>query len=270
MKRYFPLTLAALCLAPVSFAASPPQSNVFNADLSHPDMAMAVDTFQDVCLPFIMHQTEVPPEDDRQAYIQTLSDKGFDLQETRTQLITISPAKLAWKPPSMSVSDVQGAEKKTFTVYNGVEEVEVQFGATIVENTGEINLRDAQVVTSPAVTGTQIRDIYAHRDAPNLTAHLVWSPIPNHKRPAQSCEITLHQTSLTSLQHKTNLIDKDAHWISKLSERNGYAQCTLQDDEAFLFETSLSGQILSVSVKRNIHWKAEKFVRAHQCELSLD
>ena len=270
MKRYFPLTLAALCLAPVSFAASPPQSNIFNADLSHPDMAMAVDTFQDVCLPFIMHQTEVPPEDDRQAYIQTLSDKRFNLQETRTQLVTISPAKLAWKPPSMSVNDVQRAEKKTFTVYNGVEEVELKLGATIVENTGEINLRDAQVVTSPAVTGDQIQDMYEHGDTPNLTALLVWSPIPNHKRPAQSCEITLRQTSLTSLQHQTHLIDNDTHWVSKPSRQKGYAQCTLQDDEAFLFETRLNDQTLSISVKRNIHWKPEKFIRAHQCELSLD
>ena len=269
MKRYLPIALAALCLAPVSFAESPPQSNIFNADLSHPDIATAVETFQDVCLPFIMHQTEVTPEDDRQAYIQTLSDKGFGFVETRTQLITISPAKLAWMPSIMNVNDSEKTTK-TITVYNGTEQVEVEVEGVVIPNTGAINLRDAQVVTSPAVTGDQIQDMYEHGDTPNLTAHLVWSPIPNYKRPAQSCEITLHQTSLTSLQHKTHLIDKDSHWVSKPSGHKGYAQCTLQDDEAFLFETSLSGQTLSVSVKRNIHWNPEKFVRAHQCEQSPD
>ena len=253
MKRYFPLTLAALCLAPVSFAASPPQSNIFNADLSHPDMAMAVDTFQDVCLPFIMHRTELPSEEDHDLHVKILASHDFKRISVKEENIIVSIKPGVWKPAAQNIQNSGPNDDRQ----------------TIVMRTGEISMHIGPVVEY----GVRYLDGYQNIQNSDVMAILAWSPIPDHKRPAQSCEIHINQTALNSETYRRDFISQDADWIQNRRTDTAFSQCTAQGDELFLFKTSLIKNRMTLSVARNVetHERAKTFAKTHQCQYaSLD
>jgi len=256
--------LTILCLSSLSFASEPDKSahivsdNIFNADLSHPVIAKAVTEFENVCLPFIVHETELTPEQDREVFKSSMVEAGY-VFEGEKKWQQISPLE-KFQHTSLSCPYVlpdpekdgkytiyRGLENslsnsKQFTVYNGTISEPISSTGTYVGKTCEILPRSLTPVRYTNYT----RQNFIKLDYFPVVTNLTWQDIPDdylkvlsHAHasrfgvpktiklkttflPASSCQINVAGVNL-SLSTVTNAIishDKDWSTLENIIEHS--------------------------------------------------
>ena len=203
------------------------RQNVFKADLSNSDLEQAVTAFENVCLPFVWHTTELTHAANVKHNQDLITRQGYDLRVSKVtseQMVT-EPARHEWRPPSQAV--IEGVD-------------------TVVMQTGEVDMMSGYI---PAKYRTvEIRkEAYVSDENARLTAYLGWSIAPQ-KRPGKSCEVHITSPSLTEADFLDSLIEKDSDWAIK---GEWWSQCVSQADDIFLFTVQHSADALSVRMKRN-------------------
>jgi len=230
-------------------ALAEPHDNIFGADIFHPDLELAVTSFEQVCMPFVLHKTELTREMDKAHWADLLAAQGYKPQsvERMTRRYLVEPSRAEWKPPVKMLNPPKGK----FTVFDGASTRVV----TSVPPTGEINMRATFV---PAIYKTKFveAETYNHAEDNRLSADLIWN-FPSGNYPGKSCDITLEIPSIDKARFIENFIEKDTDWKPR---DNGWSQCVKQENEEFLFTISHQTEALSLSVKRS------DFLEAHPCQ----
>jgi len=232
--------IVVLCLSSAAYAADDAPSNIFHADLSNPDLAAAVTAFEDVCMPFVLHKTEL------------------------TRAYLIEPAREEWKPPTQALNAgslgararVNTHTRGQFTVFDGTSSQSVKSTKTIVRATGEIG----RVPLVPAKYKTIPTDVqtYALASDARVTAVLDWNFPFQSLPPGKSCEMHLKTPEFDKSEFIESFIEKDADWIPRetFSSHRFWEQCVINGKEQFLFTANYStGEDIvdsfSVKVTRN-------------------
>lgn len=243
MFRSFTIILVILfeVVYGVSAQAESP-ANIFKAETHNPDILKTIRTFEDVCLPFILHETLLTRNSDRELHGNIMARKGF----------------------SYSIPRGRGNTLKTdqFTVFNGVSE-------EVTKSTLKLS-RQLDVVHKPYI---EHWDPYISKTTPNLRASLTWSPDKSQKKPAKSCVIGLKGHSISKTSLVADVIRKDADWIGSptswnvfngtelidvpvdIKEPRHWTQCIHKYDEDFVFTIRHKKSDFSISVQRNFPFK---------------
>jgi len=249
----FLFAIAPLCLSASAFAseAEPQnrQSNIFNADLSNPDLALAVSHFQETCMPFVLHETELLQDENMHHYAKLMENQGLEYQssETRSRRVTIEPSREEWKPPSQAIPP-----KRTFTVYNGLSDPVTESTETIVNHTGEIDMRAALVPAIYKTVSSSRQSYYLHSDS-RLSARLDWN-YASQNHPGKSCEIKLTTPTIDEVQFTTAFIEKDSDWMPTQTD---WSQCVRDGEDEFEFTVQHHADALSLHVKRNDFYETD-------------
>ena len=72
-----------LIMGSAAYAADDNESNIFKADISHPDLANAVTSFENICLPFVLHETELNFAQDLAHHQSLLEKQNFMYQSKK-------------------------------------------------------------------------------------------------------------------------------------------------------------------------------------------
>ena len=242
------LAVAAL-LAPTAIAEDGPTANVFKADMSNPDLAAVITSFQDVCLPFIMHKTELPQSANIKHYSKQLADQGFTLQnrESKSYQVVDGQARQERKPPSRQINP-----KGEFTVFNGTSHQVVRSSETVVNPTGEIDMRAR--IPAKYMTLTYYTDSYVPEEDERRKITLNWN-YNSQKYPAKSCEVKMDQASTIPEAFEANFIEKDGDWQPVQGRDGTWSQCTIDGPDEFEFRAEIKDGVLALTVKRNDFWQ---------------
>ena len=235
MKRIIPTMLAVIgaSLFSVSVCASEtPQENVFHADMSHTDISDLVTAFQEVCMPFVLHETELPQAENWRHQIAIMKQKHYTRQATvtKSRLLEYEPSREEWKPPSQAIN---------------------LHGQTTVFYIGEIDMR--AYIPPTLITTTVPSDSYTHNAKPNITAELDWN-YASQKDPGKSCSITLADTTLKYAQFAKDFIAKDSAWRKPHLRKEApaqWTQCVKDSDNEFEFTAQHKDGEIKLSMKRS-------------------
>ena len=232
-KQLTTCMLLTALLANTALAADTNEPNVFNADTSHPDLAAAISAFEQVCMPFVLHETELTQKQNGQHHAKLMESRGFAFQssEIRSRRVRIKPYGER-KPTTRSV------KSGTFTVFNGA-----------VHPSGELNMRALTPANYITLSTQHLK--YSLRDDSRLTANINWN-YPSQNHPGKSCEIRLDQPKIEIASFAVDFIEKDADWLLK---NNGWTQCITEGEDQFRFEVSRTPQTLAISMIRNDFYK---------------
>lgn len=238
-RRFISIVLIGAFAGAAGFAAAD-DSNVFKADLSNPDLALAVNAFEQACLPFVLHKTEMTQALDRQHTADILESRNFELisSEVKSERVLVGELpRPRWKPGTLST-------KGQFTVFNGFSNQVVQSTQTIVSKE---RLSFRVHILSEYNTINRELATYTLRSEDRLTANLLFNyATQNH--PGKSCEIKLDRPKLDTASFAADFIDKDADWTP---ENNGWSQCITEGEDQFKFTVSQTPQALAISMIRN-------------------
>ena len=239
--RKFILGLLALSVS-VSSAANDTAPNIFHADLSNADLSLAVRAFEQVCMPFILHKTELTQDNDIAHHTELLKVQGYEFQrhETRSERFLLEPLREEWKPVSQAINPGQ------FTLFNGGKEVVVPSTKTIVRPVGEIS----GPVIIPPIYKTITNQVYLYKSDSDkrLTVALHWGH-ESVNRPGFHCNIKLEQPAMTQQDFKAQFLDKDADW--RIQRKGHWNQCVNADDGQFRFGVSYDPKALRMDVIRD-------------------
>ena len=231
--------------AQMAFAADQPRPNVFNADMSHPDLAAIITAFETVCLPFITHTTDLPQSLDQQHHVKLLSQQGFQFHDRarKEDRYLIKEAREAWEPELGSKINA-----KSFTVFNLPPSPPVNRTTAIIGQSGEIG----RVPYIPGVYKTITRDMdnYVSKVDARQMAILGWN-YASQNHPGKSCDIVLKTSELPSQVLKTNFIEKDTDWRESWKQKGLWSQCTVDGQDEYEFTAVHTADMLSLSVRRN-------------------
>ena len=99
------IVLSTVLLSPSAYGADV-EPNIFNADLSNSDLEMAVTSFEQVCMPFVLHKTELTRELDKAHYKTRLESEGFVFQshDVIPKRYIIEPERHEWRPASQTIN----------------------------------------------------------------------------------------------------------------------------------------------------------------------
>lgn len=244
--------IVVLCLSSAAYAADDAPSNIFHADLSNPDLAAAVTAFEDVCMPFVLHKTELTRAWDKAHHENELAKQNFVFQsgEVIPRKYLIEPAREEWKPASQALNagKVNAYTRGQFTVFNGISS-QVVHSPTRVSFTGEII--GPVIVPSKYKTMTVETQSYALASDERVAAVLDWN-YPSQLYPAKSCKIRMQKTALDKANFTENFLEKDEDWRPK---GEGWSQCVVEGDDQFLFsafhDAKHDAGAVSLSVTRN-------------------
>ena len=208
------------------------ESNVFNADVSNPDLAAIVTSFEDVCLPFIMHRTDLPQSLNQQHHVKLLMQQGFEFKSRDRQdnRVIIEPARSEWRLPAIDASQINEGLKLE----------------TIIS---EISSRDVWV---PPVYKSIIRDIdtYALREDARQTISLGWN-YASQNHPGKACAVSVDTPRFSGEIFKTNFIEKDSDWKAISNSDTRWSNCTIDGSNEFEFTAELADEHVSLSVRRS-------------------
>lgn len=246
--------LAASAHADDNAQANRSETNVFNADMSNPDLAAVITSFQEVCLPFITHKTELPQSLDIKHYDEQLKKRGYEhlSRSTTRNRYLVAPAPEPWKPASRPTNNLQGARvnntRGKFTIFNGVSNQVVEATETTTIPTGEI----FGPVVIPAKYKTVVRPIehYSSKEDKRQTVSLGWN-YGAPSSPAKSCKIKLERTSISEEIFEADFIEKDDDWRAVSGQDERWSQCTIDGPDEFEFTAERKDGKLSLSVRRN-------------------
>lgn len=223
---------ASLFCIPVC-ASDRPQENIFHADMSHADITDVVVAFQDVCMPFVLHETELPQVENWHHRAAIMKQQNYTRQSTvtKSRLLEYEPSREEWKPQSQAINP--------------------HGQPTVVFQTGEIDMR--AYIPPTLITTTVPSDSYTHNTKPNITAELNWN-YPSQKDPGKSCTITLTDTTLQYANFAQGFIAKDSAW-KKLTLRDDipaqWTQCVKDSDKEFEFTAQHQDREIKLSMKRS-------------------
>ena len=242
MRVLFTFSLVMLSTAAIAAESAP--DNMFRADLSNPDLALAVSHFEETCMPFILHKSEVTRDLNKQHMSKQIENLGYDLisSEEKSERVVIAPARAPWKPPAQVRSNNSVGQ---FTVFNGISSQVVEATQTIVEQTGEIS----GPLMIPALYRTLTRDIetYSFNAEDRVSTILVWN-YASQDHPGKSCEIKVSDPALTQNEFKAAFIEKDRDWLPK---NNSWLQCVREGEDQYRFTAHYEKDVLSLHVIRN-------------------
>jgi len=197
MRRFsisLSIVLSAALLSPSAYGVDA-EPNIFNADLSHSDLTQMVKSFEQVCMPFVLHKTELTRELDKEHYKTRLENEGFVFQshEVILKRYIIEPERHEWRPPSQTINSNNDHIPKDgqFAIFRGVIN-RTKLPVTVPTQTGEINMNPV----IPAIRKTMITETetFSHSHDNRMTAHLGWN-YPSQNHPGKSCEIKASQRS---------------------------------------------------------------------------
>ena len=260
-------------------------TNVFNADLSHPTIANAINEFEKVCLPFIVHETKLTPEQDREVFKSRMLEIGYGFENEKAWEKT---STLKQFPPisSRCHSNLPEPTKDgKYTIFHGLE--------TIAPRPCLL----AYQTTTPVRLTKFTRQIFQNAKNDTVSAYLTWQDIPDgypkslqtvHARtyapktirlkttflPASSCQIHTTSRELTPNTIVENLISQDADWekIETIIEHETglpredshyWRQCSTQDDEHYVYTIGLQRTSFSVKVKT---LQGDDFTKEYNCQ----
>jgi hypothetical protein len=248
-----------LLLGSTASAAETDEGNLFHADVSSPDLALAVTSFETVCMPFILHKTEMTRDMDKAHSAKRLTSQNYEFQSSEIikRRYLVEPAREEWKPSIQAIDASQlraGGRiaphtRGKFTVFTGKVK---NLPQTTVTQTGEIMGPNA---FTPAIYKTRPTEdeIYILQSDNRLTAKLGWN-YPSQNHPAKSCEIRLGKAGFESAEFVESFIEKDKDWKRVKpweAKNNGWSQCVSDGDDQFLFTVKHHAETLNISVKRN-------------------
>lgn len=224
----------------------PKAPNIFKADISHPELVQITHAFENICLPFIAHETQLSRKQDQKFYHQYLGDMNFKLVESRQNTVLIDPI-------------VPMNPDKTYTVFDGTSP------PAIVHPTREYG---GPGMVSTVKTGLSEQDLFQEQSNPNLAASLNWNPYQSQKRPASSCQIKLYTSEVSTQDIMDAVIKKDSDWTNDSSFDSTFSkwsQCAQDDGDDFLFTISRTHQQVSLKVVRNNAEANKVFTKQHNC-----
>lgn len=236
-----------LLMGSTAFAANESRNNIFNADLYNSDLAELVTSFEQVCLPFVLHKTETTRSLDKAHFKKRLDEHNFSLQSYRTkkERYLVEPSRNEWKPPSQALRSGQ------FTIFNDISEAVIHSTKTTILSTGEVDMR-ARIPAKYRTMTTEV-ETYSLQDEDRLTARLGWN-YPSQNHPGKSCEIRLDRASVTLTELTERRIKKDNDWRQKKEDsqiNDSWSQCIREEDGEFLFTVIHRPETVSIAVKRD-------------------
>jgi len=255
MRLYIALhtALASILFAQSAFAAENEAGNMFSADLSNPDLALAVSHFEETCMPFILHKTEMTQKLDGQHMAKLMTSRGFEYMEseTRARRVAIEPSREEWTPKTQAINSSHSnrnvsVPSGSFTIFNGTALPRgTQQTPTIVNPTGEIIGPFLTPAIYKSVTTEHLT--YGYTEDNRLTAHIGWN-YASQNHPGKSCEIKLAAPSITETKFAADFIEKDEDWFER---PQGWQQCVRDGDNEFEFTVRRETDAISIHVKRN-------------------
>ncbi len=243
--RFASTSLTGLLTAVSAFAAEPDQPNIFNADMSHPDLAATVTAFENICLPFITHRTDLPQSLNQQHHVKLLSQKGFQFQSRmrKEDQYLMKEAQEAWIPDDGVLNANQ-----SFTVFTGTSTQPLNTTQAILGQTGEI--MGPFYIRGEYKTIIRDMDSYVSKIDARQTAILGWN-YASQNHPGKSCSIALKTSDFPSEVFTASLIEKDSDWRETWSQKGQWTQCTIDGQDEYAFTAEYSADALSLSIRRN-------------------
>lgn len=226
--------LFSALIGTTALATEVSEPNVFNADMSNPDLTAAVSAFEQVCMPFVLHETDMTRENDKRHMAKLMQSRGYSFvsSELKPNYVVVEPHQEVWRPPSQAINP------------NGI---------TIVHQTGE-NYLISDIIPPVYETKTYEDEIYAFQMDSRLSVNLRWNYL-SQKDPGKSCAISLERTAISREDFVESMIAKDTDWRVSTSksqtEPKGWSQCIEKADGDYLFKVSQTKGRLKISMKRS-------------------
>lgn len=251
-----------------SAALADGSENIFKADLSNAEISATVNAFEDVCMPFILHVSELTQAHDRSHHQIILESRGFIFKENRRQRYRIyDGTEGQWRPKSVKLlgsgSRVNDNVKGEFTVFNGVAAEVAKSSQKLIKQTGEIfSTRDIPIYK------TGLNEIYETNAYAQLSAELAWNPYKSQKQPAKSCSIKFNKPSFSNDVLTQTVVKKDDDW-KRRGMVNSWFQCVAQDEGRLLFTMNNQSDDFSIKVERIDTFVEKGRKHAHLCDFKL-
>ncbi len=174
---------------------SPPQTaapdNIFNADLKTPPIKIAIEEFEKVCLPFITHETELTPEQDKAVFQSMMTEQGYVFDSEKTSK-KISPLKqFPYSPTSCPAPLSTPITDGKYTIFPGQENASNAVSKPFVSNgkskivspepimIGGESCETLAVTKMPIRTTHYTRQQFEKINDRAIIASLTWQDIPN-------------------------------------------------------------------------------------------
>ena len=237
-------------LLTTSAYAADAEPNIFDADLSHPDLEQVVTSFEQVCMPFVLHKTELTRELDKAHYKTRLESEGFVFRshETMPRRYLIEPRRQGWRPPQATnpgrTGGVNIGTSSQFTIFNRICDEVVKKSPSSIDN---------EFITMMNIIPDKYKSMITESETFNysrdnrMTAHLGWN-YPSQNHPGKSCEIKLEQSAISKVEFTESFIEKDADWRE---EKDGWSQCVKEGTDSFRFTVKHDLGSLSLHLVRN-------------------
>jgi len=266
IKQINILTASLLLLCPTVFASDEvAQTNVFNADLSHPTITTAVTEFEKVCLPFIANETELTPLQNRDVFKSRMLEAGYSFEKEVKSKQDIPLTAFNHVASDYWASACQ--DYKIKKIRTETKKISKEDTLKLTSQTGEIG----GYSVTPVYSQQLIRQIYTNRASANTSAYLTWrdkarQPKVNdypflscrfEKEPydftsslAKSCRVHMHTADISPYTLTEKIISRDPDWIKigGKEDLNYWRQCSPQFDQYFIYSVSLVKSSLEVKV----------------------
>ena len=251
-KQLTACMLLTAFVANTAFAADTSEPNVFNADTSHPDLAAAISAFEETCMPFVLHQTELTKQQNVQHRDRHMQSLGFSF----LYLETFSRKVIVDEQEAQIIQDKWDAEKRRLEELNKTKN-----GHFTVFNGGSNTWGQPARIPTHFRTVTQPHGIYELQSDPRVTANIGWN-YASQNHPGKSCSISLAKPAVSLTRLKSDFIDNDPDWIAKYKNFNvdpsmpredivNWSQCVRDGDDEFKFTVTKTDETLSIHVIRN-------------------
>ena len=264
--RIFSIGLGSLLISTSALSQEAAQANVFNADTSHPELAAAISAFEQVCMPFVLHQTEMDHEHDKLHMAKLMQSRGYAFRSSsqETKRVIVEPKRGPWKPGSNDrerfnpYNEKQNGKPKTtrgqFTVFNGTSMEVVTSDEFITPPLW------GPLVIPPKYKQFLVEtETYSDLNAPRLTAQIKWN-YASQQDPGGQCEISLSQVTMPRSDFTESFIAKDADWIAGANTLTAdtpkikpvsWSQCAEEGEDDFEFKASHKDGTIKLSMKRS-------------------
>lgn len=236
-NTYITATLLSACLlgpftiGPYALAAETAAPNVFNADMSNPDLSLVVNSFEQLCMPFVLHETELTRLVNKAHMAQLMKSRGYSFQavSSKTLRVQVEPRPKHKRPSARALTNTEG---ELLPFY----EVPENYVAFSLET-----------------------ETYKNQDEPRLMAMIGWN-YPSQKDPGKSCAITLDHAVIEPALFLRNFIERDEDWKETPVEnarQTRWSQCVSDADNDFEFMAEYRDDKISISVTRSDFYAPE-------------
>jgi len=216
--------------------------NIFKADLSNPDLEIAVTSFEQVCMPFVLHKTELTREQDKAHHKNLLEDQGYNFQSHERIEKTYLFSKREGNPPIYIgiLANEQRHEGWYSLHQERSNEIAYMPKKVIDARTGELHFEHRNIESEA--------EVYTQRSDDRLSAQLDWNFLPQSQA-GESCWIRLKKPKINEEEFITSFIEKDSDWQKK---NRIWSQCVKDEDGEYLFSVEYHPKYLSLRLKRRV------------------